>query len=820
MRAETLVGLTVRVVVLAGVTASVLAAAGAPAEAQAPSPDGLCDAAGVEQFDDVGDGAYGSDHILCMRALGLSVGLADGAYGPERELTRAQMASFIVRLWRDVLGRACPEVDTPFTDVDPDIVHAADIDCLYGLRITTGTTATTYDPQAKLTSWQISLFLMRTYRRAVDTCGTVNPGLEEAVDYLEGLRVIPSVAEGRSQAVVTRAQMAVYVIGLWHNVSGRGLPPAPPALLTAPAPDALPAVAFSLRDFVNGRWLEQQDARLASSIKQLEWARDGVDKVESAVIQDLLYTAVEDLRVASRIVSLGWLTDGIDPTEAEAVSDLRLLAQNAADAAEQALALRWVTDGIDSAEAEALDSLAWISRRDAAAAARIADMPFATTIESPDVTALRSLLTLAVFWPESFERVLAHPTLSAGLSDDMSPVVGTLHGAGGDPGLIDRLLDPDTVSIERRILRLPLAGEVVADIIRTGPGAARSMDLLAHSLRCAEEIMAVPLPTGHVALLFEDAATGSFAGVNFGTHMAAQARLDTDADRQGAEVAAAVIAHEVAHYYWRDNSAWIDEGAARLVEAISRRARTGQPVGATDHPCAHARAIAELESLGEQQAALAFVCSYSLGERLFVDLYRTLGDGPFHAGLRSLYLRSRVAAGPARGQETTLLSIDHLREAFLASGDAAATVIARWYDGTEPYDLSGLDHGPVDPRLPGISGRIDEAAIVVGAEGPAVSGFSARAVEDSDDWVYLKLKYSYGVDAVAEVPMRIVEYFEDGLRFAERAVVLTAEPRSVGGWWRLSVGAAPSEAWAPGRYWVHVYADDRKVAAVEYEVTP
>lgn len=774
----------------------------------------------MEQFDDVGDGAYGADHILCMRALGLSVGQADGTYGPERELTRAQMASFIVRLWRDVLGRTCPQVDSPFTDVDPDSVHAADIDCLYGLRITTGTTATTYEPNARLTASQISRFLMRTYRRAVDTCGTANPGLQEAVDYLQGLRVIPSAAEGSSEAAVTRAQMAVYVIGLWHNTSGRGLPPAPPELLEEPAPDALPAVAFSLRDFANGHWLEQTDARLASSIKRLEWARDGVDEIESAVIQDLLYTAVEDLRVASRLASLDWLTDGIDGTEAEAVSHLQWMAHNDADTAAHVLALGWMTDSIDAAEAEAVDRLASIAHHDAAAAARIADMPFAATIETPDVTALRSLAILAFFWPESFERVLAHPTLSAGLSDDMSPVVGTLHGAGGDPGLIDRLLDPDTVSIERRILWLPLAGEVVADIIRTGPGAARSMDLLEHSLRCAEEIMAVPLPTSHVALLFQDAATGSFAGLNFGTHITAQAGLDTDADRQGAEVAAAVIAHEVAHYYWRDNSAWIDEGAARLVEAISRRTRTGQPVGATDRPCAHARAIAELESLGEQQPALAFFCSYSLGERLFADLYRTLGDGPFHAGLRSLYLRSRVAAGPARGQETTLLSADHLREAFLASGDAAATVIARWYDGTEPYDLSGLDHGPVDPRLPGIDGRIDEAAIVVGAEGPAVSGFSARTVEDSNDWVYLKLKYSYRVDAVAEVPMRIVEYFEDGFRFAERAVVLTPEPRNVGGSWRLSVGAAPSEAWAPGRYWVHVYAGDRKVAAVEYEVTP
>lgn len=821
MRARTLVGLIVKVVVLAGVTASVLTVAGAPAEAQGPNPDGLCDAAGVEQFDDVGDGAYGSDHILCMRALGLSVGLADGTYGPERELTRAQMASFIVRLWRDVLGRACPEVDTPFTDVDPDSVHAADIDCLYGLGITTGTTATTYEPQAKLTSWQISLFLMRTYRWAVDSCGTANPGLEEAVDYLEALRVIPSAAEGSGEAAVTRAQMAVYVIGLWHNISGRGLPPAPPRLLVEPAPDALPAVAFSLRDFANGRWLEQTDPALATSIKRLEWVRDGVDEIESAAIQDLLYTAVEDLRVASRLASLDWLTDGIDGPEAEAVSDLQRMAHNDADTAARVLALGWVNDSLDTAEAEAIDRLASIAHYDATAAARIAGMPFAATVEPADVTALGSLRDLAALHPESFERVLSHPTLSAGIPDGWSSVVAVLSSASeNNPGLIDRLLDPGTVSLEQRSLRLPLAGEVVVDIIRTGPGAARSMDLLAHSLRCAEEIMAVPLPTSHVGLLFENAVTGSAAGTNFGTHVAVLPEYDTDDGSHEAERAAHLIAHEVAHYYWAGNADWIDEGASDFMASISERARTGRRVGATNYPCAHARTIAELESLNAQRDTPEFDCNYSLGERLFVDLYRTLGDGRFYPRFRSLYLTSQVDGGSGRGHGTTALSIQHLRAAFHPGAGPAATVIARWYDGTEPYDLSRLDHGPVDPRFAGVTGRVDDAYIFIGPEGPAVSGFSARDMEGSQDRAHLMMEYSYRVDDVTDIRITISEHYEDGFEFSDRSGILTAEPRYRGGRWWWSVGADPTRRWAPGRYWVYVYADGRKVAAVEYVVTP
>ena len=68
--------------------------------------------------------------------------------------------------------------------------------------------------------------------------------------------------------------------------------------------------------------------------------------------------------------------------------------------------------------------------------------------------------------------------------------------------------------------------------------------------------------------------------------------------------------------------------------------------------------------------------------------------------------------------------------------------------------------------------------------------------------------------------LEIVEYFEDGFEFRRRSDKLTAEDRYIGGtsWW--SVGLPPSRKWYPGRYWVYVYAGERKVAEVQYEVTP
>ena len=164
--------------------------------AQAQGAD-LCDAASVEQFTDVGAGDYGAEYILCMRALGLSVGTGEGSYGPDAELTRGQMASFLVRLWRDVLGLQCPEDGgSRFEDIAGS-VHAGNIECLYGLGITKGVTASAYGPDAKLKASQISRFLLRTYRKAGHSCDTEGEELDQALTCLVGLRVIPSKAEGR-----------------------------------------------------------------------------------------------------------------------------------------------------------------------------------------------------------------------------------------------------------------------------------------------------------------------------------------------------------------------------------------------------------------------------------------------------------------------------------------------------------------------------------------------------------------------------------------------------------------------------------------------
>ncbi|MYD03438.1 MAG: DUF1524 domain-containing protein [Acidimicrobiia bacterium] len=193
----------------------------------------LCDREAGVGFSDVGDQDYGAEYVRCMKALGLSLGRGDGSFGVNQNLTRAQMASFLVRLWRDTLGRDCPAGGHPFDDVSVGGSHSANIACLYNLGITKGTTSTRYSPSDPLTIRQITLFLTRLYQEIGASCPARSSELERAVSCLTNINVISSQDYGTGGGTVTRSQMAVYVVGLWHNISGRGVPPPPPSKPTS-----------------------------------------------------------------------------------------------------------------------------------------------------------------------------------------------------------------------------------------------------------------------------------------------------------------------------------------------------------------------------------------------------------------------------------------------------------------------------------------------------------------------------------------------------------------------------------------------------------
>ena len=87
--------------------------------------------------------------------------------------------------------------------------------------------------------------------------------------------------------------------------------------------------------------------------------------------------------------------------------------------------------------------------------------------------------------------------------------------------------------------------------------------------------------------------------------------------------------------------------------------------------------------------------------------------------------------------------------------------------------------------------------------------------------MFLTLEYSYDVSGGPHVvQLGIVEYHEDGFVFNRGTVEVTAGEGYIGGTVWHPVGPSPPDIRSPGQYWIHVYADEQKVAEVSYEVTP
>lgn len=362
-------------------------------------------------------------------------------------------------------------------------------------------------------------------------------------------------------------------------------------------------------------------------------------------------------------------------------------------------------------------------------------------------------------------------------------------------------------------------------IQRSQPGAARSMDLLEHSARTIEEFMGEEFPVRYVGILFKKgahAAEGS-AGANFGHVITQIPKYDVDDGSRAADFLPRLTAHEIAHYYWRGNEDWIDEGAATFMEFIVENARTGAPLVADHVPCEPFANLGELDRANPRHPSdggprSEFLCNYSLGERLFLDLYRTLGREQFRQGFRHLYLavKNRSVYGGIEELETAFK-----KDAPPEVVSAVDTVINRWYHGAEPYDLSHLDTAPVDPSLPSINGRIESANIILDPDKPDESITSSISVDQVDEGVYLWLDWTFPrTKNPKNITLWYAEYYEDGFMFEPNRDIFAWEPGWDGGWSYAWVWPPASDSARPGRYGVMVYDGERKVAQVEYQIVP
>lgn len=80
-------------------------------------------------------------------------GYEDGRYGPNEPIKRGQMASILVKAF-DLPRYDIPQHENPFKDVKQFVSHSPNILIIHRLGITTGTSPTTFSPNASITRGQ------------------------------------------------------------------------------------------------------------------------------------------------------------------------------------------------------------------------------------------------------------------------------------------------------------------------------------------------------------------------------------------------------------------------------------------------------------------------------------------------------------------------------------------------------------------------------------------------------------------------------------------------------------------------------------------
>ena len=384
------------------------------------------------------------------------------------------------------------------------------------------------------------------------------------------------------------------------------------------------------------------------------------------------------------IDELDWVQDGVAESEAAAVEELDEMAMESHPLFEAVMGKSWVQDGINADEISVVRDLTYMARRDEARALSVIRMPFLATVEAADDSVVEEMANFHINWDPDLmgflNHVLSHPALSGGVRDEHVHVLAALlheayHADQELRGYLYRtLLDPAAVSVEQRVITLPLRGDVLLAVIRTPTGAATSMDWLELSVRSHEDFMGLPLPVNYVSLLVaEVGATGGQRGL--------LTIPDNVRDPGG------VVAHEVAHIYSIAGWTWMNEGPADILGWIALG--KGPPIHnfriGVDS-CENVRNLSELDRETYSTISDSSICHYTMGFGVFYELYQTLGDQEFRRGLRELYLKldrrykERECTGPGA-------SLCFMRFGFVTSapdpdvGARAWHVIHRWYYG-------------------------------------------------------------------------------------------------------------------------------------------
>ncbi|MEM7143389.1 MAG: S-layer homology domain-containing protein [Actinomycetota bacterium] len=168
-----------------------LAAEETPSDDESPDDDASADEPSAYPFADVDPSSFAYEDIALLHELEITTGTGPDAYSPADDVDREQMAAFLARVLRlldpsldEPVDPVTEDLDdlalahlgeAPFEDVDPESFAAADIEFIWRLNVTTGTSESTYSPADDVDREQMAAFLARVLR-------LLDPSLDEPVD--------------------------------------------------------------------------------------------------------------------------------------------------------------------------------------------------------------------------------------------------------------------------------------------------------------------------------------------------------------------------------------------------------------------------------------------------------------------------------------------------------------------------------------------------------------------------------------------------------------------------------------------------------------
>ena len=453
--------------------------------------------------------------------------------------------------------------------------------------------------------------------------------------------------------------------------------------------DNITATEEEFLDFLEN--LDDDNEEAAAKVIAFPWSQDNITEKERDALKWLSWLSYDSEKAAAGLIAMAWFQDGITDTERDAVNYIYWLNdeddENGKAVMEAVLAFPWIQDGITETEAEAIDQIESLDDRSEKAAAVITAMPFLESLEEEDVLAIRGMNSMA--YDGLLSGLLAHPRLRNGITDAQTTLV-TAVGTVWDAEEIRRMLNPGYADIETLSKGTELTPNLKISIVRT---ESQRQDWTAEgvwdAVEFAEEQMQRPLPVNHVLVVLNDKAfTENYGGTNFGFAFSCNPENEQPRDTLDGYYFHSCIVHETAHYFWRIDPDWVDEGVADTFEYMYG-VETGVSPGLLDKPQREDCEAHDLEMLTEQDPEQEdferFHCNYYLGQSLFLELLESLGVEVFNERLRELYRLSLAAkdTGDTPG-------IAQVRQAF---HDQADVVEKHWSGKLNAPENRPFDEG-------------------------------------------------------------------------------------------------------------------------------